>query len=182
MDYTPGMDESLDEVPEEPLKRLPKSNSNYDLRTAAATPRDQRGISRESLCPLMSLSHLLMEMVLMLTEIPRAAVQNAVSLHPSPKVPSPLTSPMIDSPGSNGNGQFSPSLHPSGLRKVSSSASAASTRVIDGLQTELLNTKGHLERVKQEVRGCQRHIGSVRLTPHLWCKCSILLVQKLMYR
>lgn len=50
MDYTPGMDVSLDEVPEEPLKRLPKSNSNYDLRTAAAsTPRDQRGISRESL-------------------------------------------------------------------------------------------------------------------------------------
>ena len=48
MDYTPGMDESLDEVSEEPLKRLPKSNSNYDLRTAAATPRDQRGISRES--------------------------------------------------------------------------------------------------------------------------------------
>ena len=90
-------------------------------------------------------------------------MQGALSLHASPKQPSPLTSPLLnDSPAST-NGRFSPALHPSGLRKVSSTASAASTKVIDGLQTELLNTKGHLERVKSEVRSGQRIVASVSL-------------------
>lgn len=154
--FTPGNEESLDEIPEEPLKRISKSNSNYDLRTAAATPRDQRGISRELISCVPLLRSLLMES----EEIPRASVQNAVSLHPSPKGPSPLASPLLaESPGPNG--RFSPSLHASGVRKASSSTSAASTRVIDGLQTELLNVKGHLERVKQEVRSSQRVTSSV---------------------
>jgi hypothetical protein len=96
----------------------------------------------------------------LMVEIPRAAVHNALSLHPSPRS-SPLSSPHADSPMSNG--QASPSLYPSALRKGSGSASSASTRVIDNLQTELLNTKGHLERVKSEVRACQRVTGSVSL-------------------
>jgi hypothetical protein len=91
-----------------------------------------------------------------MSEIPRAAVHNALSLHPSPRS-SPLSSPHADSPTSNG--QISPSLYPSALRK--DSGPSASTRVIDNLQTELLNTKGHLERVKSEVRACQRVTGSV---------------------
>jgi len=39
----------------------------------------------------------------------------------------------------------------------------ASTRVIDGLQTELINSKGHNDKLKQEIRSNQRLIGSVRL-------------------
>jgi hypothetical protein len=53
------------------------------------------------------------------------------------------------------------------LRKSSGLVgSAASTKVIDSLQTELYNVKGHLDRVKGEVRSCQRVIASVsyRLT------------------
>lgn len=52
------------------------------------------------------------------------------------------------SPGSAGSG-----------RKVS--GSAASTRVIDSLQTELLSVKNHLERVKTEVRAGQRRVEQV---------------------
>ena len=49
---TPGdlsEDERLDSVSEEPVTRLVKSNSNFDLRTAAATPKESRGLGRESL-------------------------------------------------------------------------------------------------------------------------------------
>jgi hypothetical protein len=49
---TPGdlsEDERLDSVSEEPVTRLVKSNSNFDLRTAAATPKESRGLGREFL-------------------------------------------------------------------------------------------------------------------------------------
>lgn len=49
---TPGEgseDERLDSVSEEPIGRLVKSNSNFDLRTAAATPQQSRGLGREYL-------------------------------------------------------------------------------------------------------------------------------------
>lgn len=67
--------------------------------------------------------------------------------------PSPSTQPLAHetyspSPGSVGSG-----------RKVS--GSAASTRVIDSLQTELLSVKSHLERVKAEVRAGQRRVEQV---------------------
>lgn len=45
--FTPGNESAIEEEPAEPVRRLPKSNSNYDLRMAASTPRDQRGISRK---------------------------------------------------------------------------------------------------------------------------------------
>jgi hypothetical protein len=46
---TPGdEDEALDQILEEPQRRIPKSDSNFDLRTAAATPRESRGLGRES--------------------------------------------------------------------------------------------------------------------------------------
>lgn len=46
---TPGdEDEALDQTLEEPQRRIPKSDSNFDLRTAAATPRESRGLGRES--------------------------------------------------------------------------------------------------------------------------------------
>jgi hypothetical protein len=88
---------------------------------------------------------------------------------------SPLASPSIDktltdnphnhlsspSPGITlSNGRLSPL--PIGMRKSSNPAgTAASTRVIDSLQTELLAAKGHVERMKQEMRSSQRVIGSV---------------------
>jgi len=83
-------------------------------------------------------------------------VHNTLSLHDSPK--SPLSSPHADSPAAFVQG--SPSLYPAGARK-SSNGSSASTKVIDSLQTELLNTKVHLERVKSNLRGSQRVIASV---------------------
>nr|XP_019007424.1 uncharacterized protein I206_07876 [Kwoniella pini CBS 10737]OCF46205.1 hypothetical protein I206_07876 [Kwoniella pini CBS 10737] len=78
----------------------------------------------------------------------------------SPRAPSPL------GPGapSDSYGRQSLSPSPAGFRRASSGTnekSSASTRVIDNLQTELINTKGHLERVKQEVRSAQRVIGSL---------------------
>ena len=92
----------------------------------------------------------------LISGIPRAAVHNTLSLHDSPK--SPLSSPHADSPTAFVQG--SPSLYPAGARK-SSNGSSASTKVIDSLQTELLNTKVHLERVKSNLRGSQRVIASV---------------------
>lgn len=145
---TPGEgseDERLDSVSEEPPNRLVKSNSNFDLRTAAATPKESRGLGREFLNTVQYL----------ISGIPRAAVHNTLSLHDSPK--SPLSSPHADSP--TAFGQASPSLYPSAGRKAS--GSSASTKVIDSLQTELLNTKGHLEKVKSNLRGSQRIIASV---------------------
>lgn len=70
---------------------------------------------------------------------------------------------------SNGNslGQLEPrSLSPGlgpGLKRSNGAlnGSAASTKVIDTLQTDLLNVKGHLERVKGEVRSSQRVIEAV---------------------
>jgi hypothetical protein len=41
--------ERLDSVSEEPIHRLVKSNSNFDLRTAAGTPKESRGLGRESI-------------------------------------------------------------------------------------------------------------------------------------
>jgi hypothetical protein len=91
-----------------------------------------------------------------MTGIPRAAVHNTLSLHDSPK--SPLSSPHAESPSAFG--QASPLSYPSAGRKASTGPSA-STKVIDSLQTELLNTKGHLEKVKSNLRGSQRIIASV---------------------
>ena len=54
---TPGDDDEeygkLGSVTEEPVQRIPKSNSNLDLRAAAATPQQSRGLGRECL----SISH-----------------------------------------------------------------------------------------------------------------------------
>jgi hypothetical protein len=147
--------EGLDSVSEEPLHRLPKSNSNFDLRSVAATPKESRGLSRES--------HTFQGRVL-IVEIPRAAVHNTLSLHASPRS-SPISSPHADSPTAFSQG--SPSLYPSAGRKPSSSASSASTRVIDSLQTELLNTRVHLEKVKSNLRGSQRIIASVSGFNHI---------------
>ena len=48
---TPGDDDEeygkLGSVTEEPVQRIPKSNSNLDLRAAAATPQQSRGLGRE---------------------------------------------------------------------------------------------------------------------------------------
>ena len=159
---TPGDlsdDERLDSVSEEPVTRLVKSNSNFDLRTAAATPKESRGLGRESIHTTQ----------ILILGIPRAAVHNTLSLHDSPK--SPLSSPHADSPTAFGQGSLS--LYPSAGRKAS--GSSASTKVIDSLQTELANTKGHLEKVKSNLRGSQRIIASVSLSRR--CDRMKLIIQ-----
>nr|XP_019049505.1 hypothetical protein I302_03294 [Kwoniella bestiolae CBS 10118]OCF28435.1 hypothetical protein I302_03294 [Kwoniella bestiolae CBS 10118] len=81
----------------------------------------------------------------------------------SPQPPSPYGARPTSSLGVGGEGRLSPS--PVVIRRASGGpndkSSSASTRVIDSLQTELINTRGHLERVKQEVRSAQRVIGSL---------------------
>ena len=128
--------------------------------------------------------------------IPQAAVAHALSLHDTPLSgtispgatsrfpdsgisPGPasyenahLRSPFLGlespySPAATSDGRSSPGL---AVRRVSGGGSAASTRVIDSLQTDLYNQKGHVERLKQEVRSNQRLIGSVSavLSSLLW--------------
>ncbi|ORY29368.1 hypothetical protein BCR39DRAFT_175626 [Naematelia encephala] len=153
---------------EDAKPRLPHSSAEYDLRGHAVTPaKGDKGHGR-----------------LGLSRIPHSAVPLAVSLHPTPPHAttytmqnsrpdnstgsSPSTSTHLRSPFLAPDSPHSPSstnllsddrLSPS-LRKASGS-SAASTRVIDNLQTELVNTKGHLERIKQEVLKSRRVIESL---------------------
>lgn len=73
------------------------------------------------------------------------------------------------SSSSNRYGRYSPAVEHEGqgLRRSSGPvSSAASTKVIDGLQTELLNAKSQLERAKQDVRSSRRVIDQVS-TPDL---------------
>lgn len=94
---------------------------------------------------------------------PASRARSTYSPTPSPGDMSNLRSPYLGpdspySPAGPSDGRFSPAL---GVRKTSGGSSAASTRVIDSLQTELLNAKGHVDKLKQEVRSNQRVIGSV---------------------
>ncbi|ORX37364.1 hypothetical protein BD324DRAFT_625854 [Kockovaella imperatae] len=156
------------------LSSLPKSKSNYDLSRDAATPgrEVQPGSRKTSDGPGIS-------------RIPRASVAHARLMHDAspggtPAEPRPanglshpshspiasthLKSPFsaqLDSPYSPAtsmDGRLSP--HP-GLKRSPLMGSVASTKVIDGLQTDLINTKGHVEKLKQEMRSNQRLIGSL---------------------
>ena len=86
----------------------------------------------------------------------------------SPAAPSHLRSPFggtLESPytpSTSIDGRLSPNPEP---KRSPLLGSAASTKVIDGLQTELINTKGHIEKLKQEMRSNQRLIGSVGHLP-----------------
>lgn len=152
--------------------RLPHSNPSYDLRSRAVTPgtadEQKRALSR----------------------IPVSAVQHALSLHvessparnglspsafPHSRASYPPDSPQIGSGAVadasmalgraiTPDGRASPGLSPgvNGMRRSTApSGSAASTRVIDGLQQELGNTRVALDKVKGDFRSCQRVIGSV---------------------
>lgn len=102
--------------------------------------------------------------------IPRAVSRSSATPPPSD---GPLRSPYHETRSGNPspiglgfpvdlNGPLSPASAAGGLRRATGPlGSAASTRVIDTLQTDLLNTKGHLERVKQEVRNLARQNGQV---------------------
>ena len=87
------------------------------------------------------------------------------SLLAASPTPSPQDVSRLHSPFPGAETPSSPSLQPDGrnspFRKASGGGSAASTRVIDGLQTDLLNARGHNEKLKQEMRSNQRLIGSV---------------------
>ncbi|WVQ76989.1 hypothetical protein IAR50_006668 [Cryptococcus sp. DSM 104548] len=149
-----------------PSRGLPHSNGSYDLKVHAETSRDGRSRIPQAVVSHATALH------------PTPPVSDLSQRHistPSPGRHSPLSdryatrSPYlaVDSPSphpfpfspptptvASGLGRaFSPSS-PS-TRKTSGSAS---TKVIDSLQTELLNTKTHLERVKSEVRAGQRRV------------------------
>ncbi|WWD17638.1 hypothetical protein CI109_102079 [Kwoniella shandongensis] len=165
------------------VKGLPHSNPSYDLRSSAVTPMPNKRMSMANGKIPDGRSRIPQAVVAGATALhPTPPARSpARSSHISP--PSPIASPGLErnlrspflapespqppSPYSSlgllgDGGRLSPGLSPSGHRRASGPAgSAASTRVIDGLQTELLNTRGHLERVKQEVRSCQRVIGSL---------------------
>ncbi|KAK4689456.1 hypothetical protein P7C73_g619, partial [Tremellales sp. Uapishka_1] len=157
---------------------LPHSSPSFDLRKRAATPGE--------LGTPVSAQTKLGDGRLGLSRIPHSTVNHALSLHPTPPARSPssprppsrarsinsssptpvddpnahLRSPFLapSSPNSP-DGQLTPNL-----RKPSNTnlrGSAASTKVIDGLQTDLINTRGHLDRVKGEVRSCQRVVATL---------------------
>ncbi|KAK8866156.1 hypothetical protein IAR55_001307 [Kwoniella newhampshirensis] len=163
------------------LKGLPHSNPSYDLRSTAVTPVPNKRMSMANGRMPDGRSRIPQAVVAGATALhPTPPARSpARTSHISP--PSPISSPGLErslrspflapespqppSPYSAlglGEGRLSPGLSPGMLRRSSGPAgSAASTRVIDGLQTDLVNTRGHLERVKQEVRSCQRVIGSL---------------------
>lgn len=164
------------------IPRLPHSNSSYDLRSSAITPGKTPVVRKTSDGPL-GLNRASSIGTLLILGIPQSAVSQGLSLHATPPSASPssskrppsrtrstasptppqeanLRSPFIpDSPCSplpQSDGR--PSPYP---RRVSGGGSAASTRVIDALQTDLLHSRGLVEKLKQEVRANQRLIGSV---------------------
>ncbi|WVQ97461.1 hypothetical protein IAU59_004574 [Kwoniella sp. CBS 9459] len=160
-------------------KGLPHSNPSFDLRSRAVTPSRPVGtkVDGRSRIPQAMVAG---SAALHPTPPPQSSSRAHVSPpspinpHESRNLRSPFLAPESPQPpspysGSQGLGAIadgrlspSPALSP-GFRRASGpgGGSAASTRVIDGLQTELVNTRGHLERVKQEVRSCQRVIGSL---------------------
>ncbi|WVR06095.1 hypothetical protein IAU60_003123 [Kwoniella sp. DSM 27419] len=160
-----------------PKAKIPHSNPSFDLRSRAITPARPliNKVDGRSRIPQAVVAG---AAALHPTPPSRSpAREHAASSSPSSADTRDLRSPFLapESPqagfpfdtvlglGSSTDGRLSPApgLSP-GLRRTSGvTGSAASTRVIDGLQTELLNTRGHLERVKQEVRSCQRVIGSL---------------------
>ncbi|OCF34049.1 hypothetical protein I316_04396 [Kwoniella heveanensis BCC8398] len=160
-------------------KGLPHSNPSFDLRSRAVTPSRPvntkvDGRSRIPQAVVAGSAALHPTPPPNSSSRPHASPPSPVNLHDNRNLRSPFLAPESPQPpspysGSQGlggvaDGRLSPSpaLSP-GLRRASGpgGGSAASTRVIDGLQTELVNTRGHLERVKQEVRSCQRVIGSL---------------------
>ncbi|WVF70453.1 hypothetical protein IAT40_005243 [Kwoniella sp. CBS 6097] len=158
-------------------KGLPHSNPSFDLRSRAVTPSRQvnnkvDGRSRIPQAVVAGSAALHPTPPPQSSSRPHVSPPSPINLHENRNLRSPFLapeSPQPPSPHSQGlgpavDGRLSPSpaLCP-GLRRASGpgGGSAASTRVIDGLQTELVNTRGHLERVKQEVRSCQRVIGSL---------------------
>ncbi|OWZ28536.1 hypothetical protein C356_06373 [Cryptococcus neoformans c45] len=149
-----------------PSRGLPYSKGSYDLRCRASIPKSD-GRSRipqavvsqaTALHPTPSISSPCQSSA---PSPSHSSTLNPDSSFRSPSFPpsspqsfgewpSPSTQALAHetyspSPGSVGSG-----------RKVS--GSAASTRVIDSLQTELLSVKSHLERVKAEVRAGQRRV------------------------
>lgn len=145
---------------------LPYSKGSYDLRCRASIPKSD-GRSRipqavvsqaTALHPTPSISS------------PRQSSASSPSHSSIPNPDSSLRSPFFPPGSPQSFGEWpSPSPQPSAHegyslspgsagsgRKVS--GSAASTRVIDSLQTELLSVKNHLERVKTEVRAGQRRV------------------------
>ncbi|OCF42287.1 hypothetical protein I317_03907 [Kwoniella heveanensis CBS 569] len=160
-------------------KGLPHSNPSFDLRSRAVTPSRPvntkvDGRSRIPQAVVAGSAALHPTPPPNSSSRPHASPPSPINLHDNRNLRSPFLAPESPQPpspysGSQGlggvaDGRLSPSpaLSP-GLRRASGpgGGSAASTRVIDGLQTELVNTRGHLERVKQEVRSCQRVIGSL---------------------
>ncbi|WRT64392.1 uncharacterized protein IL334_001324 [Kwoniella shivajii] len=161
------------------LNGLPHSNPSFDLRSRAVTPARPTSVRMPDGRSRIPQAVVAGSAALHPTPPPFSPSKSHVS-PPSPiNVPdsrnlrSPFLAPESPQPpspygsslglGSNVDGRLSPS--PGYFRRASGGlndkASSASTRVIDNLQTELINTKGHLERVKQEVRSAQRVIGSL---------------------
>ncbi|RXK39734.1 hypothetical protein M231_02927 [Tremella mesenterica] len=165
-----------------PRRALPKSNSSYDLRSRAMTPGKASSPFNDGRSRMSFLSTIGWGSSLS-SGIPQAVVSHAVTMSNSPhhgtpsQIPRPtsrgsqspgeqqLLSPFLgDSPRSpafiNGLGPPSEGRLSPGFKR-STSGSAASTKVIDGLQTELANVRAHLEKVKMEYKSCQRLVGSL---------------------
>ncbi|KAK6905964.1 hypothetical protein I203_106799 [Kwoniella mangroviensis CBS 8507] len=163
------------------LNGLPHSNPSFDLRSRAVTPARPTSAKLPDGRSRIPQAVVAGSAALHPTPPPSSPARPHVSLPSTINLPdreknlrSPFLAPESPQPPSPygggrpssslgvGEGRLSPS--PAGFRRASggpNDKSSASTRVIDGLQTELINARGHLERVKQEVRSAQRVIGSL---------------------
>ncbi|WWC86491.1 uncharacterized protein L201_001368 [Kwoniella dendrophila CBS 6074] len=165
------------------LNGLPHSNPSFDLRSRAVTPARPTSIKLPDGRSRIPQAVVAGAAALHPTPPPASPAKSYVSppspidtpgtrnlrspflVPESPQPPSPYgdtSTPLALNSGLSVDGRLSPS--PAGFRRASggpNDKASASTRVIDSLQTELINTKGHLERVKQEVRSAQRVIGSL---------------------
>jgi hypothetical protein len=126
-----------------------------------------------------------------LVGIPQSTVMHAVSLHPTPTSASPISpsmrstssptpsDPALRSPYLGIDSPTSPFTNPTGSlglghpnsadgraspMRRSTAGSAASSKVIDGLQTEVQHLKVVLEKTRQDLRSSQRVVGSVSLS------------------
>ncbi|WVQ82513.1 hypothetical protein IAT38_004642 [Cryptococcus sp. DSM 104549] len=156
-----------------PSRGLPHSVPHFDLKSRAITPAKPDGRSR---IPQAVVSHAAALHHSPSTSPSKPTVQpqppSPITITAERSLRSPFLAPESPRPSSslagdasshpsqsngyhNGGGRLSPAPTPS-PRKIS--GSAASTRVIDNLQTELVNSKGHVERLKQEMRASQRRV------------------------
>lgn len=98
--------------------------------------------------------------------IPQSKVRHAIALQSMTTESSPQKHRSVSSPSPGGDTLRSPLLGPPSPGRHSPTprgmGSAASTRVIDSLQTDLAHMRMQVEKVRQDFKSSQRVVESVR--------------------